>query len=122
GLAVAGSPPAQAAPARRLAILAAGAELVVFELLKRRVEEVAETYEQGRAGSLMRAAQLLSVTGAAGAATAGRHSRVAAAVSGLALLAASASTRFGVFAAGMRSAQDPRYTVEPQRRRRNGRT
>jgi hypothetical protein len=38
-------------------------------------------------------------------------------VSGLALLAASALTRFGVFGAGMESARDPRYTVEPQKRR-----
>ena len=41
----------------------------------------------------------------------------AAAVSGAALLAGSALTRFGVFAAGMASARDPKYTVEPQRER-----
>jgi hypothetical protein len=33
------------------------------------------------------------------------------------LLAGSALTRFGLFAAGMASARDPRYTVEPQRER-----
>jgi hypothetical protein len=27
------------------------------------------------------------------------------------------ATRFGMFQAGMESAQDPRYTVEPQRER-----
>ncbi|MCW3014073.1 MAG: polysulfide reductase, partial [Solirubrobacterales bacterium] len=47
---------------------------------------------------------------------AGRR-RGGAALCGAALLAASASTRFGVFAAGMRSAEDPKYTVGPQRRR-----
>jgi hypothetical protein len=33
------------------------------------------------------------------------------------LLAGSAATRFGIFEAGMASARDPRYTVEPQRDR-----
>ena len=37
--------------------------------------------------------------------------------SGLALLAGSACTRFGVFAAGVASAEDPKYTVVPQRER-----
>ena len=41
----------------------------------------------------------------------------AAALSGLALMAGSACTRFGVFEAGMVSAIDPKYTVEPQRER-----
>ncbi|CCH78848.1 exported hypothetical protein [Nostocoides japonicum T1-X7] len=41
--------------------------------------------------------------------------------SGLCLLAASAFTRFGVFEAGIESAKDPRYTIEPQRRRLEGR-
>jgi hypothetical protein len=47
---------------------------------------------------------------------AGRNRAVAAA-SGLALLAASALTRFGVFEAGLASARDPRYTIEPQKNR-----
>ncbi|MDQ2757265.1 MAG: nitrite reductase, partial [Actinomycetota bacterium] len=58
----------------------------------------------------------LTVAGAVGAATLGSH-RVAAAASGLALMAASACTRFGVFDAGMVSAINPKYTVEPQRER-----
>ena len=41
-----------------------------------------------------------------------------AALSGLALLSASALTRFGVFEAGIHAAKDPRYTVEPQKRGR----
>jgi hypothetical protein len=45
------------------------------------------------------------------------RSRVAAIVSGAALLAGSACTRFGVFEAGQESAKDPRYTVVPQRER-----
>jgi hypothetical protein len=64
----------------------------------------------------VRASQVLSVTGAAGAVL-GRRSRLASALSGAALLAASACTRWGIFHAGMDSARDPRYTVEPQRER-----
>ena len=48
---------------------------------------------------------------------AGRRSRVISALSGLSLLAGSALTRFGVFEAGMASADDPKYTVRPQRER-----
>ncbi|MGB6244574.1 MAG: nitrite reductase, partial [Gordonia sp. (in: high G+C Gram-positive bacteria)] len=43
--------------------------------------------------------------------------RALAALSGAALVAASACTRFGVFHAGIESAHDPRYTIEPQKRR-----
>jgi hypothetical protein len=39
------------------------------------------------------------------------------ALSGAALLAASALTRFGIFEAGMASARDPKYTIVPQRQR-----
>jgi hypothetical protein len=56
-------------------------------------------------------------TGGAVALVLGGRSRVAAALSGLALLAGSACTRFGIFEAGQASARDPRYTVVPQRER-----
>jgi len=36
---------------------------------------------------------------------------------GLALVSASALTRFGIFDAGIHSAKDPKYTIEPQKRR-----
>jgi hypothetical protein len=42
---------------------------------------------------------------------------VATAASGVALLAASLATRFGIYEAGVASAADPKYTVEPQRER-----
>ena len=45
------------------------------------------------------------------------RNRIGAAASGLALMAGSACLRFGVFEAGMVSAIDPKYTVEPQRER-----
>ena len=49
--------------------------------------------------------------------SAARRSRVISALSGAALLAASAATRWGVFHAGLASADDPKYTVIPQRER-----
>jgi hypothetical protein len=58
---------------------------------------------------------VLLVGGAAGAALFGHRSRAAAVASGGMLLAGSACTRFGAFAAGIASAEDPVYTVAPQR-------
>jgi hypothetical protein len=78
---------------------------------------VGETLEQGVAGRRLRTAKLLSAAGAVTAAAFGRRSRIAAAAGGAALVAGSALTRFGLFAAGMASAEDPKYTVVPQRER-----
>jgi hypothetical protein len=64
----------------------------------------------------MRASRALTAAGAAGAIL-GRRSRLATALSGLALAAGSACTRFGIFEAGQQSARDPRYTIVPQRAR-----
>jgi len=50
-----------------------------------------------------------------------RRSRAGSAASGLALLAASALTRFGIFEAGRISARYPEYTIVPQRERRQAR-
>ena len=42
---------------------------------------------------------------------------VTGALSGAALVPASAATRWGIFHAGLASARDPKYTVVPQRQR-----
>jgi len=60
--------------------------------------------------------QMLAVAGIA-AALLGRGRRLPSAVGGAALLASSAFTRFGIFEAGIASANDPRYVVGPQRER-----
>ena len=86
------------------------------ELLKRRLGMVAEPYQQGRPGRLMRLASRMTL-GAAAASTLGGRSRVVSALCGATLVAASAITRFGVFEAGLESARDPKYTVVPQRER-----
>ncbi len=117
GLGMLGAPLAENAPARRLAVIGALAELTAVRLLERRVGTVAETYHEGPAGRLMHAAEALSLAGLAGAVRPARQSRLVAALSGAALLAASACTRFGIFEAGRASARDPKYTVEPQRER-----
>jgi Polysulphide reductase, NrfD len=119
GLGLMAVPPGQNAPARNLALLGAGTEAAAFELMKRRMGMVAEPYSAGRGGGYIRLSQALSVLGAAGALL-GRRNRVLAALSGAALLGASAATRWGMFHAGLASAKDPKYTVIPQRRRRDG--
>jgi DMSO reductase anchor subunit len=116
GLGLLAAPPEESAPARNLALFGVGLELASFRLMTRRIGMVAEPYHCGRAGTYMKAAEVLAVLGAAGS-LAARRNRVAGAVSGTALLAASAATRWGIFHAGIASANDPKYTVIPQRER-----
>ncbi|MEV6812340.1 NrfD/PsrC family molybdoenzyme membrane anchor subunit [Micromonospora sp. NPDC051296] len=109
-------PPAQAGPARRMAVAGAALELFGAHQVENRLGLVGEPYRTGRAGRLLHAGRALTVAGVAGALLGGR-SRVVSAISGVALLAASVATRFGVFRAGVASAKDPKYTVLPQRER-----
>ncbi len=108
--------PDHAAQAVKFAVLGAAAELTAKRLLLRRLGSAAEPYQKGRAGTMMKASEALTTAGLAGAVLA-RRSRTAAALSGAALMAASALTRFGVFEAGRVGARDPKYTVGPQRQR-----
>ena len=82
--------------------------------------DLAEPYLTGRANTVLRVGEVLTVGGLAGAALS-RRSRLGSALSGVALLAASALTRYGIFEAGMASARDPKYTVVPQRKRQQAR-
>ncbi|MGW3954794.1 NrfD/PsrC family molybdoenzyme membrane anchor subunit, partial [Streptomyces sp. NPDC004752] len=122
GLALATAPLAQTGPARRLALLGAALELGAFHLMKRRMGLAAEPYEEGGPRALMRSAEVLTAGGAALAAFAGQERRPLGAVAGAALLTGSAALRFGVFHAGVASAEDPKYTVVPQRERLRART
>jgi DMSO reductase anchor subunit len=112
--------PDRAGPAIRFAAGGAVAELTAKRLMMRRLGTAAEPYHNGTAGRLLRAAEVLTAAGAAGAVLA-RRSRPGLALAGAALLAGSALTRFGVFEAGLASARDPKYTVGPQRERQNAR-
>jgi len=117
GLAMVTTPVAQAAAARKLAVLGVAGDLLATTIMHRRMDPVAaEPLHEGRAGTMMRLSEALAVAGGIGTVLGGRRRSVAVA-SGLALLAASALTRFGVFEAGIESAKDPRYTIEPQKRR-----
>jgi formate-dependent nitrite reductase membrane component NrfD len=117
GFGLIAAPTAENAPATRMGVLGAVAELASEQLMERRLGSVAQALHDGRAGRRLRTAKLLTAGGAIGAATLARRSRTAAAISGAALLAGSALTRFGLFEAGMASARDPIYTVAPQRER-----
>jgi len=125
GLGLLATAPGAAEPARKLAVLGAGVELVAKRRLISRLAAtprlessrgLAEPYEVGRTGIVLRLAEALTAGGLAGAVL-GRRSRALSALSGASLLAASALTRFGIFEAGMASARDPKYTIVPQRHR-----
>jgi hypothetical protein len=126
GLGLLATHPADARPARELAVLGATVELVARRQMIGRLagplqpgsggRGLAEPYEEGTTGTLLRVAEALTIGGLAGAVL-GRHSRAVSAVSGAALVAASALTRFGIFRAGLASARDPKYTIVPQRAR-----
>lgn len=116
GMAMVLVPQASSRPARRMALLGAAVELTSSELLKRRLGMLAEPYEQGRSGLLMRTASRMTA-GAAAMSILGRRSRLVTALCGGTYVAASVITRFGVFEAGLASARDPKYVVVPQRER-----
>jgi hypothetical protein len=116
GMAMLLAPAGSTAPARRMALAGAAVELTAAELLKRRLGMLAEPYEQGRSGLLMRTASRMTA-GAAVLSVLGRRSRLVTALCGATYVVASATTRFGVFEAGLASARDPKYTVVPQKER-----
>jgi hypothetical protein len=137
GLGLLATRPADAEPARNLAVLGATVELIAKRQLIRRLAgsegpssdgpgsegpgseglSLAEPYEVGRTGTILRIAEYLTAGALAGAVL-GRRSRAVSALAGASLVAASAMTRFGIFEAGMASASDPKYTIVPQRRGR----
>lgn len=108
--------PSQSGPLRATAVAGVGLELAAERRISRRLGMVAEPYHHGRPGRWLRAGRLLTSAGSLGA-LAGRRSRTVSVLSGAALLAGALCTRFGVFHAGTASAEDPKYTVVPQRRR-----
>jgi hypothetical protein len=126
GLGLLAAPTDESGPARNLALAGQVMEMVAFERMTRRLGMVAEPYHKGRGGAYIRVSQVLGAFGATGAVLssavpAGRARRVVAAVSGAALMGASAAIRWGGLHAGMASARDPKYTVVPQRERLNKR-
>ncbi len=120
GAGMVAAPVTEAGPARRMGVLGAGAELALMERMERRVGLVGEVYSQGRSGALLKASRAALATGSVGALIAprlGRWGRTVQVLSGLALNAGAALTRFGIYEGGVASAKDPKYTVIPQRER-----
>jgi hypothetical protein len=108
--------PEHAAPARRLAVAGAALELAAGRAMERRLGFVGEPYRKGVPGALATAAKALTAAGGLTMLVAGRSRRGAGVAGGL-LLAGSVCERFAVFRAGFASANDPRYTILPQRSR-----
>jgi hypothetical protein len=116
------TPIGDAAPARRLAIGGALAEMAGTRIMQHRLGELAEPYKRGSARHFDRVAQACLVAGTGLLARGGGRSRGAAATAGALLLAGALSARFSVYRAGFASAADPKYVVGPERRRaRDGR-
>jgi hypothetical protein len=115
GLGLLLGPAAERGPARRLALLGAVSETAAVHRMQSSAGTAQDCFEQGRAGALMKAARGLTAAGSV-LALLGARVPVAGRLGGAALLAASACTRFGIFAAGVASTRDPRYVVQPQRR------
>jgi hypothetical protein len=110
-------PPAQAGPARRLAVGGVLVENALFKLMEKRLGMVGEPYSKGEAGTFKKIALGCTLAGAGLLAGPGRRSRLAASIGGALVLAGEAAVRWSVFKAGFQSARDPKYTIEPQRER-----
>jgi Polysulphide reductase, NrfD len=94
-------------PARRLAVGGAAAELVLTEVMERRLGAVGEVYGQGPAGTFSRAGKALALGGAA--LLAKRHRRLGGAL----VCGGVMCMRWSVYKAGFQSARDPKYTLKP---------
>lgn len=137
GAAMALAPVRETGPARLLALAGAAGDLVAMQGMRKRMHPVeVEPMDEGEPGEKLHRSEKLLIAGAVGAAAVEvgarflsrklRESkstktrtilRAVSAVSGVALAAASAYTRFGMLEAGIESTKDPRHVVEPQRAR-----
>lgn len=111
------TPTSETKPARIMAVMGAAGDVVAMHYMKSTMHPVeVEPLEQGTPGKLLKTAEYLTIAGGIGALFGGKN-RVIAALSGTALATASALTRFGVLEAGLESAKDPKYVIEPQKAR-----
>ena len=115
------TPIESAGPARRAAIAGVAAELGLMQYMERKLGFVGEVYRQGEAGKLNRITKACAIAGAGLLAIGGKRSRAAAVTGGALVLAGELALRWSVFKAGFQSARDPRYTVVPQKRRKEAR-
>lgn len=109
------TPPAAAAPARRLALAGAVAQLASTLLMERRLGQQVGPYHEGQALTFKRVGRGCGSAGVLLLASRGRSSRLAAVASGVLLSGAALLHRWSVFKAGFQSAADPKYVIGPQR-------
>jgi formate-dependent nitrite reductase membrane component NrfD len=117
GLGMLVAPTSEASPARRLAMYGAVVELAASRRLEARLGLVGEAFTTGQPARVLDRASTLTAAGVLGSMLVGRRSRLAAALSGVALLAGGFYERLGLLHAGVESTKDPKYVVTPQRER-----
>lgn len=143
GAAMALAPVRETGPARLLALAGTAGEVVAMNQMKKGMHPAeVDPLEDGEPGRKLHRSEQLLIAGAAGAAAVEVGARVfvkklgrgagagsgtgwktkavlqtVSVLSGAALAAGSAYTRFGVLEAGIESTKDPRHVVEPQRAR-----
>jgi hypothetical protein len=115
-LGVSVTPPRHAAPARRLALVGALAEVGLKEVMEKRLGPHAGPYKEGASSTFGNIGRGAILAGAALLAARGKQSRPGAALAGAVLSAGALAARWSVFKAGFTSASDPKYVVGPQRR------
>ncbi len=116
GLGLVAGPVAETDPVRLLGIVGGALELGTGAVMERRMGLAGEAFNEGKARRFHSFARALLAGGVIGALLS-RRNRILNILSGAALLVGSAFTRFAIFEAGLNSAEDPRYTVIPQRQR-----
>jgi hypothetical protein len=111
------APPSENGSARRSMLGGAIALTVAGSVMEKRLGDLlSEPYRTGEGGRLRRASGALALAGIV-AGTLGRKNQTATRLAAACIAAAGILERFAVTAAGKQSAQDPKYTVEPQRAR-----
>jgi hypothetical protein len=116
GLGLMAAPHEETGPLVPLAVAGGVAEVALTKAMEHSIGLPGEAYHEEKPKRYLRAAEVLTAAGAVVAAF-GRRSRTCAVVGGAALFCGSIAERFGIFEAGLASADDPKYTVVPQRRR-----
>jgi hypothetical protein len=116
GTALVTAPRTYPAPAARYGVIGGIVELVAMERMRHSLGTIGEVYRSATVKPLLRGGRALTVAGVVGT-LAGRHRGPLRRIAGGCLALGSVATRFCVFRAGVESARDPRYVVEPQRRR-----
>ena len=111
------TPVREAAPARRLAVAGAAAELTAARVMEVRLGELAEPYHTRRSGQISRVAQLATAAGGMALAAFARRQRAGALAGAGMVLAGALLERWAVYEAGSASAANPEHTVAQQRQR-----